>query len=107
MPGFARTLKALGIVAGVLAIFLVLFYFPLRHSLVLWAVVFSLLLRLAFCFQPGFRNWCAASRRPLPVVPPRRRRVLFRSSRFHPVTTTVLPCHGNRHLTLQPEPNGG
>jgi glyoxylase-like metal-dependent hydrolase (beta-lactamase superfamily II) len=33
--------------------------------------------------------------RPLPVVPPRRRRVLFRSSRFHPVTTTVLPCHGS------------
>jgi hypothetical protein len=61
MPGFARTLKALGIVAGVLAIFLVLLYFSLRHSLVLWAVVFSLLLPLAFWFQLGFRNWCAAS----------------------------------------------
>jgi hypothetical protein len=35
----------------------------------------------------------------LPGGPPRRRRVLFRSSRFRPVTTTVLPCHGNRHLT--------
>src|SRR5882724_11056012 len=26
---------------------------------------------------------------------------------FHPVTTTVLTRHGNRHLTRRPEPNGG
>src|SRR6266481_3558720 len=44
---------------------------------------------------------------PLPVVPPRRRRVLFRSSRFHPVTTTVLTCHGNRQVSFRPETNGG
>src|SRR5258708_9336286 len=43
---------------------------------------------------------------PLPLVPPRRRRVLFRSSRFHPVTTTVLPCHGHRPLNFQPETDG-
>jgi hypothetical protein len=58
MPGFARSLKALGIVAGVLALFLVL---PFRHSLLLWAVVFSLLLPLAFWFRLGFKKWCAAS----------------------------------------------
>ena len=62
MSGLVRPLKALGIVAGVVALFLVLsIYFSFRHSLLLWALVFSLLLPSAFWFRLGFKKWCAAS----------------------------------------------
>ena len=62
MSGFARPLKVLGIVAAVLALFLVIsIYFSFRHSLVLWVVVFSPVLPLAFWFRLGLMKWCAAS----------------------------------------------
>jgi hypothetical protein len=61
MLGFPRSLKAVGIVAGVLALLIVVSFFSFRHSLFLWAVVFSLLLPLAFWFRVGFEKWCAAS----------------------------------------------
>src|SRR5258708_40210985 len=44
---------------------------------------------------------------PLPVVPPRRRRVLFRSSRFLPVTTMVLTCQGDLPPNVRPERHCG
>ena len=59
--GFSRSLKAVGIFAGVLAFFIVASFFSFRHSLLLWAVVFSLLLPVAFWFRAGFKRWCAAS----------------------------------------------
>jgi hypothetical protein len=61
MPGLARFLTALGIAAGVLALFLVFIYFSFRHSLLLWAVVFLPLLPLSFWFRLGFKKWCVAS----------------------------------------------
>ena len=61
MLGFSRSLKAVGIFAGVLAFFIVVSFFSFRHSLVLWAIVFSLLLPVAFWFRVGFKRWCATS----------------------------------------------
>jgi hypothetical protein len=61
MSGLAMSLKALGIVAGVPALCLLLCFFSGRQSLFLWAGMFSLLLPLAFWFQLGFKKWCAAS----------------------------------------------
>jgi hypothetical protein len=61
MDGFAGSLKTLGIVGGVLAFFLILGFLSGRHSLFLWAVLFSLLLPLAFWFRLGFKKWCVAS----------------------------------------------
>ena len=61
MGVFARSLKTLGVVGGVLALFPILFLFSERHSLLLWALLFSLLLPLAFWFQLGFKKWCVAS----------------------------------------------
>ena len=61
MLGFSRSLKAVGIFAGVLAFFMVITFFSFRHSLLLWAVVFSVLLPVTFWFRAGFKRWCTAS----------------------------------------------
>src|SRR5215469_1691183 len=61
MERFAKVLKALGIAIGVFAFFLLLAFFSDRRSLFLWAVVFSMLLPLAFWFRLGFKKWSAAS----------------------------------------------
>jgi hypothetical protein len=60
MLGLAKPLKVLGIIAGVLGLFLALYYFSERRSLLLWAAVFSLLLPLAFWLRRGFEKCCAA-----------------------------------------------
>jgi hypothetical protein len=61
MLGLAKSIKVLGIVAGVLAVFLVLISVSGRYALLLWAVVFSLLLPLAFWFRLGFKKCCTTS----------------------------------------------
>ena len=61
MPIVIRTLKALGIIGGVFALFGSLNVFSGRHSLFLWAIFASLVLPLAFWFRLGFKKWCIFS----------------------------------------------
>lgn len=60
MPIFVKSLKAFGIIGGVLVLFVSLNLFSGRHSLFLWAASSSLLLPVAFWFRLGFKKWCVA-----------------------------------------------
>ena len=60
MVFLAKLAKALGVVAGVLAIFLSISTFSSRYSLYLWFLLAVLFLPLAFWFQSGFVKWCVA-----------------------------------------------
>ena len=60
MPVFLKALKALGIILGVLTIFIVVSAFSGRESLFYWTILSSLLLPVTFCLRLGFKKWCAS-----------------------------------------------
>ena len=60
MVFLARLAKALGVVAGVLAIFLSISTFSSRYSLYLWFLLAVFFLPLAFWFRSGFVKCCVA-----------------------------------------------
>src|SRR6476646_7257867 len=60
MARLVKPLKALGVVAGILASFLSISMFSSRYSLFLWLLLAAFLLPLAFWFRLGFKKLCIA-----------------------------------------------
>src|SRR6516164_3298215 len=60
VPIVDKSLKVLGIVGGVLVLFVFIGLFSGRHSLFFWAISSSILLPVAFWFRLGFKKWCVS-----------------------------------------------
>jgi hypothetical protein len=60
MAMLIRSLKAFGIVAGVVVFFVAITTFSSRYSLFYWALLSVFFLPAAFWFRLGFKKWCIA-----------------------------------------------